>query len=61
VGRFTAVSAEENRTPEESLIIEPSAEFNAAIEEGMQSLRNEPPVSLEEARAKIALWSAGSA
>jgi hypothetical protein len=46
---------------EESCVIEPSAEFSAAIEEGMKSLRTEPSVSLEDARRKIAVWSGQSA
>ena len=45
---------------EESHVIDPSAEFSAAIEEGLHSLRTEPTVSLEEARQKIAVWSGRS-
>jgi hypothetical protein len=46
---------------EESQMIDPSAEFSAAIEEGMHSLRTEPSVSLDEVRQKIGLWSGRSA
>jgi hypothetical protein len=46
---------------EESHVIEPSAEFDAAIEEGLQSLKTEPQVSLDEARKRIAVWSGRSA
>ena len=46
---------------EESCVIDPSAEFSAAIEEGLHSLKTEPAVSLEEARRKVALWSGRSA
>jgi hypothetical protein len=46
---------------EESHVIEPSEEFSAAIEEGPQSMRTEPAVSLEEARRKISEWAGQSA
>jgi len=45
---------------EESHEIEASAEFDAAIEEGFESLRTEPTVSLEEVRRNIAIWSGRS-
>jgi hypothetical protein len=46
---------------EESHVIDPSPEFSAAIEEGMQSLRMEGAVSLEEARKRVTVWSGRSA
>lgn len=46
---------------EESYVIEPSAEFSEAIEEGLHSMRTEPAASLEEVRQKIAVWSGRSA
>jgi hypothetical protein len=40
--------------------IDPSPEFQAAIEEGMRSLENEPVVPLEGVRAKISQWAGRS-
>jgi hypothetical protein len=45
---------------EEEQEIEPSAELNAAIGEGMRSLETEPTVSLAEARQKVARWAGRS-
>lgn len=46
---------------EESHAIEPGAEFSAAIEEGLQSMRTEPGIGLEEAREKVQGWIGRSA
>jgi len=37
--------------------IEPSAEFNAAIEEGLRSMETEPLVPLADVEGKIARWA----
>ena len=42
---------------EEAYQLEPSAELNTAIGEGVRSLETEPTVSLEEARQKVARWA----
>jgi hypothetical protein len=40
--------------------IEPSAEFSAAISEGMHSLKTEPVVTVDEARKSVAQWAGRS-
>lgn len=42
---------------EQGLEIEPSAEFAAAIEAGIESSKTEPAVPLAEARKKVAQWA----
>ena len=42
---------------EEEHTIAPSAEFNAAISEGLRSLEDEPTVRLQEASQKIPRWA----
>jgi hypothetical protein len=39
---------------EGSYVIDPSAEFSAAIDEGLRSLRTEPTLTVEEVRREIA-------
>jgi hypothetical protein len=46
---------------EESHVIEPSPEFSAAIEEGLQSMKTEPTLTVEEVRQEIAGWIGQSA
>jgi hypothetical protein len=46
---------------EDSYVIDPSPEFDAAIEEGLQSIKSEPALTLEEARSQLAVWRAQSA
>jgi hypothetical protein len=41
---------------EESHVIEPSAEFSAAIEEGLRSLATEPTFTVDEVRQEIPGW-----
>jgi hypothetical protein len=45
---------------EERHELEPSAELNVAIAEGLRSLETEPTVSLEDARHKVAQWAGRS-
>ena len=45
---------------EESYVIEPGAEFSAAIEEGIQSLATEPTFTVQEVRQEIAQWTGKS-
>jgi hypothetical protein len=42
---------------QEAQEIEPGPGLNAAIEEGMRSLKNEPLVSLEDARRDVSKWA----
>jgi hypothetical protein len=42
---------------EDECEIEPSAEFDRAIAEGIKSLETEPTASLEEMRQNVAKWA----
>lgn len=45
---------------EQGLEIEPSAEFSAAIAEGIHSSKAEPTVTVDEVRKKVAQWAGRS-